>query len=118
MNEIRDVKRLYLSGNPIPLSFPTERFYNLVYLELAMCQLESLPQNLAALLPNVRAINLNFNFMTDLSPLIGLTRLKKLEAVGARLSKFRGLKEVVSSWPEIETVDFRFVAAFLRRDPH
>lgn len=116
MNEIRDVKRLYLSGNPIPHSFPTERFYNLVYLELAMCQLESLPQNLAALLPNVRAINLNFNFITDLSPLIGLTRLKKLEAVGARLSKFRGLKEVVSSWPEIETVDFRFVSSHLRRD--
>ena len=113
MNEIRDVKRLYLSGNPIPLSFPNERFYNLVYLELAMCQLESLPQDLAALLPNVRAINLNFNFISDLSPLIGLTRLKKVEAVGARLSKFRGLKEAVSSWPEIETVDFRFVSSLV-----
>ena len=114
MNEIRDVKRLYLSGNPIPLSFPTERFYNLVYLELAMCQLESLPQDLAALLPNVRAINLNFNFITDLSPLMGLTRLRKVEVVGARLSKFRGLKEVVSSWPEIETVDFRCVRSLDR----
>lgn len=109
MMEIRDVKRLYLSENSIPSSFPSVSFYNLIYLELAMCQLETLPANLSSLIPNVRFINLNYNFIHELTPLIGLERLKKIEVVGNRLKSFRGIVEVVKTWKEIESIDFRFV---------
>lgn len=51
MAHVRDVKRLYLSGNPLPSSFPSEKFFNLVYLELAMCQLTSLPADFASVVP-------------------------------------------------------------------
>lgn len=107
MQHIRDVKRLYLSGNPIPASFPSEKFFNLVYLELAMCGLTSLPSNLAAIIPNVRQLNLNFNFLDDLGPLRGLTRVQKLSVVGARLSKYRPVAEILGTMLEIETVDLR-----------
>ncbi|GAA5985359.1 hypothetical protein JCM11641_006376 [Rhodosporidiobolus odoratus] len=115
MPHIRDVKRLYLSGNPLPTSFPSEKFFNLVYLELAMCQLTSLPTNLAAVIPNVRVLNVDYNFLDDLAPLAGLTRLTKLSAVGARLSKARPVANVLKSLVELETVDFRmnpFTLAF------
>jgi Leucine-rich repeat (LRR) protein len=108
MSHVRDVKRLYLSGNPIPTSFPSEKFFNLVYLELAMCQLTSLPANLASVVPNVRVLNLNFNFLEDLSPLVGLTRLTKLTILGARLSKCRPVVTVLGTMPELESVDLRY----------
>ncbi|GAA5825295.1 hypothetical protein JCM11251_006925 [Rhodosporidiobolus azoricus] len=115
MPHIRDVKRLYLSGNPLPRSFPSEKFFNLVYLELAMCQLTSLPDNLASVIPNVRVLTLDYNFIDDLAPLEGLSRMTKLSAVGARLSKARPVAKVLSSLVELETVDLRmnpFTLAF------
>ncbi|GAA6037397.1 hypothetical protein JCM8097_008549 [Rhodosporidiobolus ruineniae] len=115
MPHIRDVKRLYLSGNPLPTSFPSEKFFNLVYLELAMCQLTSLPTNLASVIPNVRTLNLDYNFLENLTPLEGLTRLSKLSVVGARLAKARPVANVLSSLVELESVDFRmnpFTLAF------
>ncbi|BGP50011.1 Protein nud1 [Rhodotorula kratochvilovae] len=115
MPHIRDVKRLYLSGNPLPSSFPSEKFYNLVYLELAMCQLTSLPADFASVVPNVRVLNLDFNFISDLAPLTGLTRLTKLSVVGARLAKARPVAAVLATLTELESVDLRmnpFTLAF------
>lgn len=109
MGDIRDVKRLYLSGNPVPTSFPSEKFFNLVYLELAMCQITTLPSNLAELIPNVRTLNLNFNFISDLMPLKGLTRVKKLSVLGARLMKCRPLLAVLETMTELESIDLRYV---------
>ncbi|GAA6054530.1 hypothetical protein JCM3770_005831 [Rhodotorula araucariae] len=115
MPHIRDVKRLYLSGNPLPSSFPSEKFYNLVYLELAMCQLTSLPADFASVVPNVRVLNLDFNFIHDLAPLTGLTRLTRLSVVGARLGKARPVAAVLARLSELESVDLRmnpFTLAF------
>ena len=107
MPSIRDVKRLYLSGNPLPLSFPSEKFFNLTYLELAMCQLTSLPTDIANLVPNVRVLNLDFNFLDNLEPLFGLSRLAKLSVVGARLGKVRPVVHVLESLVELESLDLR-----------
>lgn len=108
MQQIRDVKRLYLGGNPIPSAFPSQRFYNLVYLELAMCQCRALPVDLAAVMPNVRSLNLNYNFLSELSALTGLSRLQKLTVVGSRLKDFgRPLIKLLESLPELELLDLR-----------
>lgn len=107
MAHVRDVKRFYLSGNPLPSSFPSEKFYNLTYLELAMCQLESLPADFAAVVPNVRVLNLDHNFIRDISPLSGLVRLTKLSLVGARVAKARPLAAVLATLTELEAIDMR-----------
>ncbi|KAM0790169.1 hypothetical protein ACM66B_005488 [Microbotryomycetes sp. NB124-2] len=107
MRDVRDIRRLYLSGNPLPQSFPSEKFFNLVYLELAMCQITSLPADLANVIPNVRVLNLNFNFVQDLEPLAGLTRLTSLSVVGARLSKVRPVASVLETMHELQTCDLR-----------
>ncbi|WAQ81644.1 hypothetical protein PtA15_1A986 [Puccinia triticina] len=108
LKQVRDVKRIYLGGNPLPAAFPTCQFYNLLYLELAMCQCQSLPADLANLIPNIRTLNLNYNFLKDLSPLKNLRRLERLTIVGSRVKALdRGLLSVLESLPELELLDLR-----------
>ncbi|KAJ7600466.1 hypothetical protein C8J56DRAFT_910325 [Mycena floridula] len=92
--DVRDVKRLYLSGNPLGNGFLSEACYNLLYVELAACRLSSLPDDLAQLIPNVR-------------PLEGLTRLRKLTIIGSRLQGTKGLIRLLQRMPDLEMLDFR-----------
>ena len=73
------------AGNTLPTRFLSVACYNLVYLELARCGLTALPTGVAQLAPNLRALNLNYNFLEDVRGLEGLARLRKLSVVGARL---------------------------------
>jgi len=52
---------------------------------------------------------LNYNFLEDVKPLEGLTRLKKLTIIGSRLKGTKGLIKMAQGMPEIEMVDFRCV---------
>ncbi|KAJ7242874.1 hypothetical protein B0H12DRAFT_1131751 [Mycena haematopus] len=105
--EVRDARRLYLSGNALPSNFLSTVCYNLVYLELANCRLATLPTGLATLTPNLRALNLNYNFLEDVRGLEGLGRLRKLSVVGARLKGTKEIIRVVRGLPEVEILDFR-----------
>jgi hypothetical protein len=78
-----------------------------VYLELAGCQLSSLPEGFAETISNVEVLNLNYNFLTDLSGLAGLVRLRKLTVVGSRISGTKALVRAVQKLPLLELVDFR-----------
>ncbi|KZT67073.1 hypothetical protein DAEQUDRAFT_746278 [Daedalea quercina L-15889] len=87
--------------------FFTEPCYNLVYLELAACRLTALPAGLARLIPNVRVLNLNYNFVEDPRSLEGLTRLRKLTLIGSRVKHARFLVRVLRGMNDIEMLDFR-----------
>ena len=86
----------------------TEACYNLVYFEMAACRLTSLPANFSSLVPNVRVLNLNYNFLEDVGPLDGLNRMKKLSIIGSRVKGTKGLIRMVQRMGEIEMVDFRY----------
>ncbi|KIM43242.1 hypothetical protein M413DRAFT_69231 [Hebeloma cylindrosporum] len=105
--DVRDVKRLYLSGNPLKCDFLEEPCYNLVYLELAACRLTGLPKGMARLLPNLRVLNLNYNFLEDVRGLEGLTRLQKLTIIGSRVKNSKPLIRLLEHMPDVEMVDFR-----------
>jgi len=107
MREIRDVKRLYLSGNALRAGFIEETCYNLVYLELAACRLSTLPSDLATLAPNLRVLNLNYNFIEDAQPLEGLSRLKKLTLIGSRLKGTKSFLRILGGMPDLEMLDIR-----------
>ncbi|THH28028.1 hypothetical protein EUX98_g6162 [Antrodiella citrinella] len=87
-HDVRDVKRMYLS-------------------ELAACRLTSLPGDFARLVPNLRVLNLNYNFLDDTRPLEGLTRVRKLTLIGSRVRTTKLLVRVVRGMPDIEMLDFR-----------
>ncbi|KAI0629876.1 hypothetical protein C8Q77DRAFT_1064510 [Trametes polyzona] len=107
IRDVRDVKRLYLSGNPLKPGFLSEPCYNLVYLELAACRLIKLPADFARMVPNVRVLNLNYNFLEDPSPLEGLTRLRKLTIIGSRIKGAKQLVRVLRGMRDMEMIDFR-----------
>jgi len=97
------------SGNALRPEFIEEPCYNLVYLEIAACRLSTLPSNLAILTPNLRVLNLNYNFIEDAQALNGLSRLKKLTLIGSRLQGTKPLIKILRGMPNIEMVDFRWV---------
>ncbi|KAI0345679.1 hypothetical protein BDW22DRAFT_1353259 [Trametopsis cervina] len=107
IQDVRDVKRLYLSGNPMKPGFISEPCYNLVYLELAACRLTTLPADLARLVPNVRVLNLNYNFLEDVRPLQGLTRLRKLTVIGSRVRATREFVRMLKGMLDVEMLDLR-----------
>jgi protein NUD1 len=76
-------------------------------MELAACRLKSLPGNLARLAPNLRTVNLNYNFLEEVKGLEGLTRLAKLTIVGSRLSSTKAMIRVLQGLPELEVLDLR-----------
>ena len=94
-------------GNPLSCTFLDEPCYNLLYLEVAACRLTQLPQDLARLIPNVRVLNLNYNFLMDAQALEGLTRLRKLTLIGSRLKGTKSLIRTLRRMPDIEMLDFR-----------
>lgn len=80
----------------------------MVYLELAACRLTALPSGMGKLLPNLRVLNLNYNFLEDVRALEGLTRVQKLTIIGSRLKSTKPLIRLVRQMPEVEMLDFRY----------
>lgn len=95
------------TGNPLKAPILKEACYNLVYLELAACRLTSLPEGFGKLCPNVRVLNLNYNFLEDVRGLEDLTRMQKLTIIGSRLKSTKPLIRLVQRMPDVEMLDFR-----------
>jgi protein NUD1 len=102
-----EIRKLFLSGNYLGNFEPRVDFLNLQLLELANCGLQSLPDNLGQLMPNVRSLNLNFNAIADLSPLQFIPRLKKLFVAGNRLADSMAVTELLIEYPHLTQLDLR-----------
>ncbi len=102
-----EVRKLYLSGNLLERFEPQVDMLNLQLLELANCGLSSLPDNLGQLMPNLRGLNINFNAITNLSPLQFIPRLKKLLAAGNRLRDSTSVTELLMDFPHLTRLDVR-----------
>ncbi|SPO21895.1 uncharacterized protein UTRI_01883_B [Ustilago trichophora] len=129
-DQLRDVRRLFLSGNAFPQGISTSttvetrkpiapalstqsplvqplRFLNLVYLELSACQLMHLPEDLSAVAPNLRSLNLDHNLISTLPSLSGMQRLKRLSLVGCRVKKSKSVITAVRGLSELQVLDCR-----------
>lgn len=102
-----EVRKLYLSGNLLETFEPKVDMLNLQLLELANCGLGSLPGNLGQLMPNLRALNVNFNAITDLTPLRFIPRMKKLMVAGNRLGDSTSVTELLMDFPHLSRLDVR-----------
>lgn len=107
ISEAFEVRKLFLSGNFISKLQIESDFLNLQYLELANCGLESLPEGFGSMLANVRVMNLNFNALTDIQPISGILRLKKLYLAGNRLTRLGSLTKLLFQVPTLSTIDLR-----------
>jgi hypothetical protein len=96
------------AGNAIPVRLDRP-FYNLQYLELAAVKLTVLPTNFASKLPNLRILNLSYNSLKDITPLRGMTLLKRLFLIGNRISSLsEGTTETLLSLTELQVLDLRY----------
>jgi protein NUD1 len=107
-----EARKVYLSSNLLPTtpllsSTPTLPFLNIQYLELSSAGLQSLPDSFGQRAPNIRTLNLNFNALHDITPLLGIVRLNKLLLAGNRLSRLRKTCLVLSRFKALTKVDLR-----------
>ncbi|KFH48562.1 Septation initiation network scaffold protein-like protein [Hapsidospora chrysogenum ATCC 11550] len=102
-----EIRKLFLSGNYLGVFDPRVDFLNLQLLELANCGLQTLPEKVGQLMPNLRTLNLNFNGISDLSPLRFIPRLKKLLAAGNRLADSTAVTELLIDFPHLTQLDLR-----------
>ncbi|KAI1422793.1 hypothetical protein F5Y12DRAFT_761284 [Xylaria sp. FL1777] len=102
-----EVRKLFLSGNRLSGFNPRVDFLNLQYLELANCGLQFLAPDIGQLMPNLRMLNINFNAIDDLWPLRYIPRLKKLLAVGNRLSEAGKISSALAEFPHLSRLDLR-----------
>lgn len=102
-----EIRKLFISGNRLQSFAPRMEFLNLQYLEMANCGLEALPRNFGELMANLRVLNLNFNALSDLKPLLAIVRLKRLHVAGNRLIRLRRTCAVLRQFPSLTNVDLR-----------
>lgn len=107
LNEAFEVRKLFLSGNLLDSFTPRTNFLNLQFLELANCGLQLLTPGLGRMISNTRVLNLNLNALQDLSPLVGIVRLKKLHLAGNRITRLRSTTFVLTHFPHLTVVDMR-----------
>lgn len=102
-----DVHNLYISLNPAYTLGITQHLMNLQRLELASMGLKELPDNFGQLTPNIRSLNLNFNSLQDLRPLLNIKRLSELLLAGNKLERLRQNAMVLGKFPSLTKLDWR-----------
>ncbi|KAG9186662.1 hypothetical protein G6011_09770 [Alternaria panax] len=102
-----EVRNLYLSLNPTYGLQISQHLLSLQRLELASMGLKELPDNFGQLTPNIRSINLNFNSLTDLRPLLNIKRLSELLLAGNKLERLRANAMVLGKLATLSKLDWR-----------
>lgn len=102
-----DVRNLYISLNLTHGLDISQHLLNLQRLELSSMGLKELPENFGQLTPNIRTINLNFNSIKDLRPLLNIKRLDELLLAGNKLERLRANALVLGKLGTLSKLDWR-----------
>lgn len=95
---VKDIRKLFLSSNKLARGClsPPAPLLQLQFLDVASCTLDALPQEFASSFPNLKVLNLNFNSIADLEPLVGMKCLSRLSMVSNRLGRMRRVCQILS----------------------
>jgi protein NUD1 len=98
LTPLGSLRKMFLSSNRLAerVLAPISSVPSLQLLDVAACGLRELPSNFGRKFPNLRVVNLNFNAITDLRGLFGIHGLRRLTAVGNRISRLRRLCQSIS----------------------
>ena len=98
LGSIKDIRKVFLSSNKLSsrcLS-PSAPLLRLQLLDVAACTLPSLPSDFASSFPNLKVLNINFNSVAELEPLVGMNCLARLMMVSNRLARMRRVCQILS----------------------
>lgn len=95
---VKDVRKVFLSCNKLSLQClsPSNPLSGLQLLDVASCSIQSLPADFALSFPNIRVLNLNFNFLAGINELAGLNCLSRLTIASNCIVRLRRLCQVLS----------------------
>lgn len=95
---VKDTRKLFLSSNKLASGClsPSEPLLQLQLLDVASCTLDALPQEFASSFPNLKVLNVNFNSISELEPLVGMNCLSRLSIVSNRLGRMRRICQILS----------------------
>lgn len=98
LGQVKDVRKLFLSSNKLASGclLPSAPLLQLQLFDLAACTLPALPEDFASNFPNVKVLNINFNSLVELEPLVGMNCLSRLSIVGNRLARMRRICQILS----------------------
>lgn len=102
-------RSIVLSGTHLPtFTLPSTGLPHLTRLELASCGLQRLPADFGSLVPSLTHLNLNFNNLSDIAPLLGCKSLETLLAANNRIGRLRKVIAVLERIGRgIKTLDLR-----------
>lgn len=107
LENICDIRKLFLGGNNLKdFTLPTA-FHSMKYLELAGARIHSLAPNFAEMAPNLRVLNLSNNDISNIMPLSGLNRLERLMLPNNSLTSTEDIAEVLVCLPRLKALDLR-----------
>lgn len=102
-----EARTVRLSANAIATLRLPHTYLNIQHLELSSTGLQELPSDFGLRMPNLRTLNLNFNALQDLRPLLNVHRLEKLNVCGNRLARLRKTVSTLSKVKGLKEVDLR-----------
>ncbi|WPH04473.1 Hypothetical protein R9X50_00736400 [Acrodontium crateriforme] len=102
-----EARTILLSGNSIGALSLSNSFLNLHHLELASVGLNSLPDDFGLRMPNLRTLNLNFNAIQDVRPLLNIQKLNHLSICGNRIKRLRKSVATFAKMTALRSLDMR-----------
>ena len=107
--DCQNIHNLYHSSNILSSFAPASPFLNLRNLELASTGIKALAPSFGKNLLNLRILNLNYNAVRDLRPLLGIIKLQRVFLAGNRISRLRQTTMVLERLGiELEELDLRW----------
>ncbi|KAK4494792.1 hypothetical protein PRZ48_014148 [Zasmidium cellare] len=100
-------RTIRLSGNDIPTLRLSKSLLSVKHLEIASAGLQELPDDFGLMLPNVTTLNLNFNSLKDLRPLLNIQKLQHLSVCSNRVARLRKTLITLSKLCTLKSVDLR-----------
>lgn len=107
LNQHIHARSLYLSSNAIPSLALPHSYHSVQDLEISHCGLQELPNEFGVKFPNLRTINLAFNALTDVRPLLNIPRLQVLHVSGNRLCRLRKTVATLARMQQLRRFDAR-----------
>ncbi|ANB12755.1 Nud1p [Sugiyamaella lignohabitans] len=102
-----DIHRLYLSGNLLEAFNIREPFLNLQVLELSGVSLKALPESFPEFCLNLRELDLSFNQIQSIRPLVGIPKLRRLYLFRNQISDVGELVDCISEMSYLQVLDTR-----------
>lgn len=95
---VKDVRKVFLSSNKLTTGClsPSAPLLRLQLLDIAACTLHALPRDFSSSFPNLKVLNMNFNSIPELEPLVGMNCLSRLSMAGNRLARMRRICQILS----------------------